>query len=155
MFLAPNTRIIENRVKKKNLEQIFPKFYNFLFWTLICIINYKWWRHPIIIKRCAHYQTTGTESFILIAWKLQILGPKNLWGVHLTPPLGRSRVNYILIWGCTHVFSTKIKNICCNFAKKYNFCKNPRWRAKWRTCCKNDCCHSNSSKLKVDCCCEK
>ena len=30
-FLAPNTKIIENRVKKKNLEQIFPKFYIFLF----------------------------------------------------------------------------------------------------------------------------
>ena len=33
-------KIIENRVKKKNLEQIFPKFYNFPFRTLICIINY-------------------------------------------------------------------------------------------------------------------
>ena len=31
--------MIENRVEKKNLEQIFPKFYNFLIWTLICIIN--------------------------------------------------------------------------------------------------------------------
>ena len=31
MFLASNMKIIENRVKKKNLEQIFPKFYNFLF----------------------------------------------------------------------------------------------------------------------------
>ena len=30
-FLASNTKIIENRVKKKNLQQIFPKFYNFLF----------------------------------------------------------------------------------------------------------------------------
>ena len=28
---------------------------------------------------------TGTESFILIAWKLQILGQKNLWGIYLTP----------------------------------------------------------------------
>ena len=41
MFLASNTKIIENTVKKKNLQQIFPKSYNFLFWTLICIINYK------------------------------------------------------------------------------------------------------------------
>ena len=39
-ILASNRKIIENKVKKKNLEQIFPKFYNFLFWTLICIINY-------------------------------------------------------------------------------------------------------------------
>ena len=31
VFLASNTKIIENRVHKKNLEQIFPKFYNFLF----------------------------------------------------------------------------------------------------------------------------
>ena len=31
VFLASNTEIIENRVKKKNLEQIFQKFYNFLF----------------------------------------------------------------------------------------------------------------------------
>ena len=31
VFLASNTKIIENRVKKKNLQQIFPKFYNFLF----------------------------------------------------------------------------------------------------------------------------
>ena len=31
VFLASNTKIIENRVKKKNLEQIFPKFYNLLF----------------------------------------------------------------------------------------------------------------------------
>ena len=31
VFLASNTKIIENRVKKRNLEQIFPKFYNFLF----------------------------------------------------------------------------------------------------------------------------
>ena len=31
VFLASNTKIIENRVKKKNLQKIFPKFYNFLF----------------------------------------------------------------------------------------------------------------------------
>ena len=31
VFLTSNRKIIENRVKKKNLEQIFPKFYNFLF----------------------------------------------------------------------------------------------------------------------------
>ena len=31
LFLALNRKIIENRVKKKNLEQIFQKFYNFLF----------------------------------------------------------------------------------------------------------------------------
>ena len=57
-------------------------------------INYKWWCHQNNVKRCAHYQTTVTEKFILIAGKLQILGPKNPWGVHLTPlpPLGRSRV---------------------------------------------------------------
>ena len=30
VFLVSNTKIIENRVKKKNLEQIFPNFYNFL-----------------------------------------------------------------------------------------------------------------------------
>ena len=39
-FLASNRKIIENRVKNKNLEQIFTKFYSFLFLTLICIINY-------------------------------------------------------------------------------------------------------------------
>ena len=31
VFLASNTKIIENRVKKKNLEQVLSKFYNFLF----------------------------------------------------------------------------------------------------------------------------
>ena len=31
MFLAWNKKIIENRVKKKNLEQIFPKFTIFYF----------------------------------------------------------------------------------------------------------------------------
>ena len=31
VFSASNRKIIENRVKKKNLEQIFPKFYIFLF----------------------------------------------------------------------------------------------------------------------------
>ena len=40
VFLASNKKTIENRVKKKNLEQISPKFYSFLFRTLICIINY-------------------------------------------------------------------------------------------------------------------
>ena len=40
VFLASNRKIIENRVKEKNLEQIFPKFYNFQLQTLICIINY-------------------------------------------------------------------------------------------------------------------
>ena len=49
-------------------------------------INYKWRRHLINVKRCAHYQTTGTESCILIAWKLQILGPKNLWVGPFDPP---------------------------------------------------------------------
>ena len=39
VFLASNTKIIEDRVHKKNLQQIFPKFYKFLFWTLICIKN--------------------------------------------------------------------------------------------------------------------
>ena len=69
MFLASNRKIIENRIKKKNLEQIFlnfPKFYSFLFYSISI--------HPIKVKRCAHYQTTGTESFILIASKPQILG---------------------------------------------------------------------------------
>ena len=49
--------------------------------------------HPKI-EDAPYYQITGTESFILIAWKLQILGSKNLWGVYLTPPPppGRSRV---------------------------------------------------------------
>ena len=31
VFLASNRKVIENRFKKSNLEQIFPKFYNFLF----------------------------------------------------------------------------------------------------------------------------
>ena len=39
VFSASNRKIIENRVNKKNLEQIFPKFYSFLFRSLICIIN--------------------------------------------------------------------------------------------------------------------
>ena len=38
--LASNRKVIENRSKKKNLEQIFPRFYSFLSRTLICIINY-------------------------------------------------------------------------------------------------------------------
>ena len=40
VFLASNRKIIENRVKEKNLEQIFSNFYNFLSGALICIINY-------------------------------------------------------------------------------------------------------------------
>ena len=40
VFLASNRKIIENKVMKNNLEQIFPKFYSSLFRTLICIINY-------------------------------------------------------------------------------------------------------------------
>ena len=40
VFLASNRKIIENRVEKKNLEQIFLKFHLFLFRTLFCIINY-------------------------------------------------------------------------------------------------------------------
>ena len=44
-----------------------------------------WWRQPINVKRCAHYQTKGTESFILIAWKLQVLGRKNLLGGPFDP----------------------------------------------------------------------
>ena len=40
VFLASNRKTIENGVKNKNLEQFFPKFYSFLFRTLICIINY-------------------------------------------------------------------------------------------------------------------
>ena len=50
VFLASNRKIIENRVKKKNLEQIFlnfPKFYSFLFYSISI--------HPINVKRCAHY----------------------------------------------------------------------------------------------------
>ena len=39
VFLASNTKIIENRVKKKNLKQIFSKFHDFLFWTLILTLN--------------------------------------------------------------------------------------------------------------------
>ena len=102
--LVENMCIIKNRVQKKKLKQIFWKIYKFSIWTVICIINYAWiisdYVHPINVKWCAHYyQTTGTESFILIAFKkLPILGPKALWGVHLPPPpppsflLGRSRV---------------------------------------------------------------
>ena len=40
VFPALNRNINENRVKRKKLEQIFPKFYSFLFRTLICMINY-------------------------------------------------------------------------------------------------------------------
>ena len=36
--------------------------------------------------KSALIQTTSTESFILIAWKLQILDPKNLWGGLFNPP---------------------------------------------------------------------
>ena len=51
----------------------------------------------LIGARCARHQTTGTESFILIAWNLLVLGWKNLWGVNLTTPpiLGRSKVNTV------------------------------------------------------------
>ena len=40
VFPALNRNIIENGVKRKKLEQIFPKMYSFLFRILICIINY-------------------------------------------------------------------------------------------------------------------
>ena len=40
MSSGSKRKIIEIRVKNKNLKQIFPKFYNFLFRTLVCIINY-------------------------------------------------------------------------------------------------------------------
>ena len=40
MFAASNRNIIENWVKKKKLEQIFPNIYSFLFRILICIIIY-------------------------------------------------------------------------------------------------------------------
>ena len=40
VFLASNRKIIENSLKKKNLEEIFPKFNSFVFRTLICINNY-------------------------------------------------------------------------------------------------------------------
>ena len=33
VFLASNRKIIENRVKKKNLEQIFPKIFQFSIWN--------------------------------------------------------------------------------------------------------------------------
>ena len=39
VFLSSNRKIIENRVIKKNLEQIFLKFYSSLFRNLICIID--------------------------------------------------------------------------------------------------------------------
>ena len=39
VFPALYRNIIENRVKRKKLEQIFLKIYSFLFRTLICIIN--------------------------------------------------------------------------------------------------------------------
>ena len=41
VFLASNRKIIKDRVKYKNLEQIFPKFYSFLFRTLICLITHE------------------------------------------------------------------------------------------------------------------
>ena len=50
MFLASNRKIIENRVKKKNLEQIFPKLYGFLFRTSICINNYAYIKSDDVIK---------------------------------------------------------------------------------------------------------
>ena len=40
VFPALNRNIIENGVKTKKLEQIFPKIYSFLFRILIGIINY-------------------------------------------------------------------------------------------------------------------
>ena len=55
---------------------------------------YRPWRHLIYVKRWAHYRTTGKESFILIARKLQILDQKNLWvGPFDIHSPGRSRVN--------------------------------------------------------------
>ena len=40
VFAASNGDIIENSVLKKKLDQFFPKIHNFVFQTLICIINY-------------------------------------------------------------------------------------------------------------------
>ena len=40
VFAASNRNIIKNWVYKNKLEQIFAKMYSFLFWTLICMINY-------------------------------------------------------------------------------------------------------------------
>ena len=59
--------------------------------------KFKWWHHPINVRRCAHYQTTVTENFILIAWKLQILDPKTYGGSIWPPPLGRLRVKCLKI----------------------------------------------------------
>ena len=61
---------------------------------------------PVNVKRCAHYQITGTESFISIVWKLQILGRKNLWGGPFDlppPPLEVPGLTHVLtlfsLWG--------------------------------------------------------
>ena len=79
--------------------------------------------HLINVKRWTHYQTTVTDSFILIAWKLQILGWKNIWGVHLTSPLHVRGLIYhsnsppLLLWSCvlhtqwSHFFHQSIVRI--------------------------------------------
>ena len=97
VFAASNRNIIKNRIFFKKIRTNFLKNLQFSISSFnlhnILRINYKWWRHPINFKRCAHYKTTGTEIFILIAWKLQILGPKDLLGVPLFGVRGLSLVH--------------------------------------------------------------
>ena len=81
--------IIKNRVEGKNWDKFCQKNYRFFnsninlhneFCTVISdgVIQ-------LNVKRCVHNWTTGAESFIFIASKLQFLDLKNLVG-QLPPP---------------------------------------------------------------------
>ena len=52
------------------------------------------------------------------------------------------------------MFYTDFKNICCIFAENKIF-ENSVMAAKMADMLRNDCCHSNSPLLKLDCCYEK
>ena len=139
VFPASNRIRIENRKTRTN----FPKnlqfsISNFNLHNWLCI-NYNWWRHSINVTRCAHlYQTTDTESFILIAWELQNLDRKNLWGggVHFTTPLDVRELmaaelptaKTVYIWYRVH--SGVNSDVCAKFftfVRWFNHRRNPVW----------------------------
>ena len=80
MFTASNTNITKNRVGKE-LKQILSISYSFRFQHLICITNFASIINADVIqltpKDEIHNWTIGTESFHLIASKLQFLSQKN------------------------------------------------------------------------------
>ena len=81
--------LAQTRVSALNKwKQLFKRSYRFLNQTLICVYFFLIISDDVI--QCVYNWTPGTESFILIASKLQISGWKNLGG-HFAPP-GKLRV---------------------------------------------------------------